>query len=487
MVGGQRRGQVPRPGLDEPRRSRRSPTTRTPSTSRRRRSTDLPLGTLYWRVAATDGGSGIGTYTDGTFQKQWGAAPTIVAPGLSDVISFPTEPVLFRWNPLAGAKSYTLEIDDASDFILPATYTTNNTSFTLTEPQTVGQLFFWRVRATSSTGGVVSDWSADREYVYEWPTVPAQIGPVDAVGTPLRDVTFSWQPVIGAKTYELQVSPNGDWENNLTFGVTIKSTKYTPPVNLDNGSYYWRVRAKDARSPANNGGWSTEWQFTRNWPLPQIPVILAPAWDESAPATVPVVDPPTLSWTPVPLASHYEVRIGNDPNFPTSSYSTCYTNHTKITTYARDGGTGGEPGGCTFEPEPGNLIYWKVRAIDATRDILGLWSADDAASTYRFIYQSDLPELTSPADNASVQTPTLTWDPVDNIERYVVHIREEGGATDTFTTYATSYTPTSLLDEADEPFSWYVTTIDGLDRRAWSRPVATGSTSRSTPSSPIRR
>jgi hypothetical protein len=426
--------------------------------------TDLPLGTLYWRVAATDGGSGIGTFTDATFVKQWGVAPTIVAPGLSDVISFPTEPVLFRWNPLVGAKSYTLEIDDANDFIGATTFTTNNTSYTLTEPQTIGQTFFWRLRATSTTGGVVSAWTPTREYVYEWTTVPTQIAPADAVGTPIRDVTFSWQPVVGAKTYQLQVSPNGDWENNPTIDVTVKGTKYTKPVNLDNGSYYWRVRAKDARNPQNNGGWSTEWQFTRNWPLPQIPTLLTPAWNESTPSVVPVVDPPTLSWTPVPLASYYELIVGPDPNFPDDTYSICYTNRTQMTPYQRSAGpVGGEPGLCGFDPSPGALNYWKVRAIDATGGILGLWSADDAASTWRFIYQSALPALLTPADNASVQTPTLTWGAVDNIEKYVVTIKKSNGVTlDQVTTYATSYTPVQLLNGVDGPFSWYVTTIDGL-------------------------
>ena len=62
---------------------------------------DLPLGLLYWRVAATDGGSGIGSYTSGTFTKEWGAAPTITSPDLVDTFDFPTQPVLFRWQPLA--------------------------------------------------------------------------------------------------------------------------------------------------------------------------------------------------------------------------------------------------------------------------------------------------------------------------------------------------------------------------------------------------
>jgi hypothetical protein len=176
-----------------------------------------------------------------------------------------------------GAKSYTLEIDDAPDFVGASSFTTNNTNFTLTEPPTINQTFFWRLRATSSTGGVVTDWSETRQYDYTWTTVPTLLTPADAVGTPLRDITFSWSPVVGAKTYEIQISPNGDWDNNVIHDATVESTKYTLSTNLDNGSYYWRVRAKDAKGTPNNGGWSIERQFTRNWP--QHPDEVAPVYD----------------------------------------------------------------------------------------------------------------------------------------------------------------------------------------------------------------
>jgi hypothetical protein len=420
---------------------------------------DLPLGLLYWRVAGTDGSTGIGSFTEGTFTKQWGNAPTIISPALVDTFDFPTEPVLFRWQPLAGAKSYTLEIDDADDFIGAASYTTNNTNFTLTEPHTVGQTLFWRLRATSSTGGVVSDWAATRQYTYTWSQVPALLTPADAVGTPIRDITFSWSPVVGAKTYELQISVNGDWTNNLIWDVNVKSTKYNLPENLNNGAYYWRVRAKDAKSIPNNGGWSNERQFTRNWP--QHPDEVAPFYNGGV---TPRVGVPTLEWTPVTLASHYEVYIGTSKNFETGTYIVCKTNRTNVTPYVRTTGLGGEPGSCPFEANPGTEYFWKVRAIDETGGIVGIPSEQVANSTWRFIYIGDLPTLTAPADNATVQTPTLVWDPVDNIEKYVVHIQKSDGspAISPVTTYATSYTPTALLDPADEPFSWYVTTIDGL-------------------------
>ena len=135
--------------------------------------TDLPLGTLYWRVAATDGGSGIGPWATGQFTKAWGDAPAPTFPGDGDTLSFPTEPIRFTWDRVPGAKTYTLEIDDADDYIGASSFTTNNTTYTLTEPQTVGQTFHWHVRGNAATGGVVSAWSPDQTYTYTWPATPS--------------------------------------------------------------------------------------------------------------------------------------------------------------------------------------------------------------------------------------------------------------------------------------------------------------------------
>src|SRR4029077_2590814 len=136
----------------------------------------------------------------------------------------------------------------------------------------------------------------------------------------------SWNPVVGAKTYELQVSPNGDWANNLALDVTVESTRYSPPTTLDTDQYFWRVRAMDAKSPANNGGWSLEWQFKRAWS--DQPVLLQPAWNLGDPATT--IDVPTFSWTPVHHASYYELEFSEDINFSPGDPTTvsCFTNHT---------------------------------------------------------------------------------------------------------------------------------------------------------------
>jgi hypothetical protein len=409
-----------------------------------------------------DSAAALGPYATREFTKAWALAPTLTGPAHLETLDFPTEPVLFSWQPLAGAKSYTLEIDDADDFIGATSYTTVNTAFALTETPSVGQSSFWRVRATSVTSGVVSDWSETRSYDFAWPAVPNQIYPAN--GDTIEEVVLEWDPVLGAKTYQLQVSPNGDWANNVTFDVTVDSTRYSPANTLLNGTYFWRVRAKDAKSVPNNGDWSTERTFTRGWA--EKPTLLTPAWTEFDPATVVAI--PTFTWTPVPLASHYEIEFSHDPNFSPGDGSTmsCYTNHTRFTQYVRYTG-GGEPGSCgsSTASDVGEVVYWHVRGIDAPAGVLGLWSNTSTSNTFRFVRDPGRVNLTDPTDGADVTAPTLTWDPVDNIERYRVTILKSNGTTVTggtpVNTYATSYTPVTLT-ETDEPFFWYVQTIDGI-------------------------
>ena len=96
------------------------------------------------------------------------AEPTPTGPSDGTTLSFPTEPPLFQWDAVAGATSYRIEIDDASDFIGATTATTVNTAYTLTEPQTIGQSFYWHVQALSSTGGA-SSWSPTWSYDISWP------------------------------------------------------------------------------------------------------------------------------------------------------------------------------------------------------------------------------------------------------------------------------------------------------------------------------
>jgi hypothetical protein len=56
---------------------------------------ELPLGTLYWRVAALDASNVVGTYATRSFTRDWGSAPNALAPADGAEFAFPTDPQLF--------------------------------------------------------------------------------------------------------------------------------------------------------------------------------------------------------------------------------------------------------------------------------------------------------------------------------------------------------------------------------------------------------
>jgi hypothetical protein len=425
---------------------------------------ELPLGVLYWRVAARDSTNVLGTYANASFTKEWNTAPNQLTPAASATLSFPTDPLLFTWAALSGAQSYELQVDDADDFIGATTYATKNTSYVVTEPKTNGQQFYWRVRAVSSA--VYSNWSSARQFSVQWPSIPNLLSPAD--GATLTDVQLDWSPVLGAKTYQLQVSPNPDFANNVPIDVIVKGTRYAPPITLNNGAYYWRVRAKDAAGVQNNGGWSDPPRiFHRSWS--ERPVLLGPANGDQGLAV------PTLSWTPVAHAAYYEVQWSTDPNFLEENVrppngDICYTNRTTVTPYGVPGIFPSDPGpGCSLDPLPGVTYFWHVRGIDppvlntstGEPGVLGAWSNSTDTDTWSFVYMPASPALVSPQNGADLDVPTLDWSDASGATKYKVTIIKADDQVAVQTdTYSTSWTPAVALKAADGPFSWYVQSYD---------------------------
>src|SRR5437764_11271998 len=72
-------------------------------------------------------------------------------------------------------------------------------------------------------------------------TAPAN-DPLSA--TPLKNVVLQWNPVQYAASYEVQISPNGDFTNNTVTlpnnGVTVNNF-YEVPLSLPHASYFWHV------------------------------------------------------------------------------------------------------------------------------------------------------------------------------------------------------------------------------------------------------
>jgi hypothetical protein len=420
-------------------------------------------------VATLDAKGVAGPPTTGVFQKEPANAPVPQQPTDGAELAFPADPALFVWRPLAGAKTYEIEIDDDANFVGAVTRATDITSYTLTEPQTAGE-YFWRVRGKSD--GLNSQWSPTRSYQATWPASPKLLEPADASVPTLEDVVLRWAPVPGAAKYRLQVSPNETFANNISLDVTVTGTQFSP-INsaaantLQNGNYYWRVQALDARATAGTGPWSSTdpetglpRRFQRAW-LDQ-PQLVAPTSGSE-------VAEPTMRWKPIDHASHYELQLSTDPNFSVTTSPVnprvCYTNQTSYTPYSlvtnENGTTPPFPGttACAFDPAPGITYYWRVRGIDApaTPSILGVFSQPRS-----FAYVPTVP-ATELAPSSRDHAPVLSWSPVPGYSRYQVTVlRSTGAVARTEETASTTYTPTVLLTAGT--YTWYVQTKDAAGR-----------------------
>ena len=456
----------------------------------------LPFTTMYWRVAGEDASSNLGPWANAwQFTKSLSTTPVTLTPTNGQTLVFPTDPVVFSWQPVAGATSYTVQIGNSNTFTSALQYQTANTSYTLTDTQsftqsdgTTPQSWWWEVQANYANASV-TPWSTPWSYQISWPATPQLESPANnALG--VTDTVFSWDPVLGAATYEIQVSPNGDWQNNVVIDATpVYGTRYAPDQTLPNGSYYWRVRARAAGNATNYGQWSVPFVFNRSWTTR--PLTVSPHWAGGL-ATPPQVSSLEFSWTPaasggpgwVDHASYYQIEIGTNVYFTDGTFWLCNTDQTTFTPYAGIVG-GSEPGGCNIPASlaVGGTYYWRVQAIDGPANVTGLWDSTSSSDTQRFIYMPNLADLSCGPQGDTLQAPTLCWSPVSGAEEYRVTIKDSTGTqVDQQYTYGTTYTSIVPLNPVNSPFTWDVETYDSQSHIGLTRdPSGWGSFYLTTP------
>jgi Beta-propeller repeat len=88
------------------------------------------------------------------------AAPSLLAPPDNDI---PAQPITFDWSDVAGAASYTIQIDDSSAFSAPLVREQTVTASQYVTTDLVATQHFWRVRAANSAG-VAGAWSVTRSF-----------------------------------------------------------------------------------------------------------------------------------------------------------------------------------------------------------------------------------------------------------------------------------------------------------------------------------
>jgi hypothetical protein len=89
-------------------------------------------------------------------------APTLVAPGADQRFTL-GQTITFDWGDVAGAASYTIQIDDDDRFPTPAVLTQTVTASQLATAALPARTMWWRVRANAPSG-VAGPWSAVRRF-----------------------------------------------------------------------------------------------------------------------------------------------------------------------------------------------------------------------------------------------------------------------------------------------------------------------------------
>ncbi|UTI65906.1 hypothetical protein NBH00_06755 [Paraconexibacter antarcticus] len=481
----------------------------------------LAPGTYYWAITPLDARGHPGTRSHiGTFAWSW---PTTSPTRVTDLDPDPTvfDPQ-FSWDPIPGAAKYEVEVNSASNF--PAgskwccTDPTIGTSLSPTKPL-ANNRYYWRVRAVDSSGNA-GQWNNgpdfNKDYDSGEPTIPnlAVRSTTGAAvpgsgGPPATDTPIvSWDPVPGAASYEVQITPyqsgfGCDWalvgHDSRTRDTQTAAPAWTPlgpgghfgPTSYPSpqaesalpaggAKYCLRVLARtddDAKGGAVISQWTqlggtNQPAFQYNdppayVPLPSGQVLQATDGDYIAPgAGAAVTRTPLFTWKPIPSARGYYVIVARDDHF-TKIADVGFTN---VPAYApRKTSAGGIP-----LSDETTSYYWSV--IPTTGASGTGSNAPGPTPNHPFNKNSAPPGPAGPAAGADILTqPTFAWTRAEGALHYQLQVAQDptfANPINDVQTDSTAYTSSSTYP-ADTVLYWRVrandVTSQGLN---WS-PVQT--------------
>lgn len=400
----------------------------------------LPPGYYYWRVQAElTSGYSTAWSTPRRYLLTGLDAPQPLTPANTfepDVVD-----VELSWVPVAGAKTYDLEVSLDDAFTKVVLKLAGITSTRHTPGQTLdNDQYYWRVRAVDasnragawSTGGDGQPWKFQRA----WPDQPSLTYPADgsAIGSE-RPLYYQWEPIERASKYVVHLLTGNDVERCTVTTVHTTIAAHDPDLcqPKTSGTWRWKVEALDdlgnEASTDYIGQEAHEFQYTLPpavVPAPPESLLVsdvhnhrvsltgngafgtagtdycAKSGDRVGIDTCGVLrQTPVLTWDPVPGAVTYRVTIANDRLLTNrvSGYVDMPVAQPMWTP---------PPGKTLPDNQAGSAYWWVVRPC---------WSTDiddcapEAHATHSFAKQTVAPALTGPAPGAVVSDDvTLTWE-----------------------------------------------------------------------------
>lgn len=280
--------------------------------------------------------------------------------------------------------------------------------------------YYWKVQAQDYIG----HWSVfSLTGNFELDTTPPGETSLDAPsdGAILNNnkPAFSWNIVSGATGYQIFVDDNNDFSSPV-IDQSPAGTSYTPTSGLTDGTYYWKVRAKDdvdlwgANTTANS--------FVIDTLAPDPPTLTSPTHGD-----ISNIQSPDLTWSTVGDADEYQVQVLNG----TVVIDVVLTGTSYTVEIVLDDGD----------------YQWQVRSKDAAGN-WGTWSTSfdftvDTVSTAA-------PTLNSPVNGAAGKlSPALSWLSVADADEYRLEVLDPaGGSVYDQLLAGTSFSTSGLPDDS---------------------------------------
>jgi protein-S-isoprenylcysteine O-methyltransferase Ste14 len=301
----------------------------------------------YWVVLPANqanGGEAVGTPLLGSpqaFEKRSTPPDRLEPGGGADLTGHPT----FRWSSVEGARRYRLQVAQDPLFgSLLEDVLTDSTAYTSNTTYPADTVLHWRVRADDENL-IGLTWSGTGTFQKRLPA--PHVSPDNPTGGDYIP-TWTWDPVPGAVSYDVHADLPDGTQRELN---GMRGAALTPIIMYGTGVFRWKVRANFPRQPSGivNGPFSGTHVFTRTIGEP------VGVRSENSKRF------PLLLWDPKPGPKTYRVHISEREDFRRLVEDVVTDN------------TGYAPTLVQRAYADGNILYWRIAAVDEGRNV-GDWS-----------------------------------------------------------------------------------------------------------------
>lgn len=167
------------------------------------------------------------------------------------------ENVEFSWNASQNTDSYTIIV---KNLLTTAQISQTTTSTSVTIKLDVGQPYSWFITSSSSVSSQIASTTKWKFYLKGDPTsnyapFPADlISPKSESNVNVGNVKFEWKGSDVDENDTLKFDLYVDTENPPTTRVKSNLTSNSSNLNLDSGTYYWKVITKDDSGSNSDSG-----------------------------------------------------------------------------------------------------------------------------------------------------------------------------------------------------------------------------------------